>query len=177
MIDGKAFRDHCMLIAISIDSAGKKYVLGIREGTTGNSGVVKALLADIIERGLATDRAILFAVDGGKALFKAIRAVYGPLAVFQRCQVHKRRNPLDHLPDHMHAHVGRVLRQAWDAKSKTTAEKRLGQLARSLEREHPGAVASLREGLEDTLTLIELSVGDALCQHVHRRPHLAHHPR
>jgi transposase-like protein len=162
MIDGKAFRDHCMLIAIGLDSSGKKHVLGIREGTTENSGVVKALLGDIIERGLATDRAMLFVVDGGKALSKAIRTVYGPLAVIQRCQVHKRRNVLDHLPDHMHAHVGRVLRQAWDAKSVSVAERQLRQLAASLEREHPGAAASLREGLEETLTLIGLGASDAL---------------
>lgn len=162
MIDGKAFRDHCMLIAIGLDSSGKKHVLGIREGTTENFGVVKALLGDVIERGLATDRAMLFVVDGGKALSRAIRAVYGALALVQRCQVHKRRNVLDHLPDHMHAHVSRVLSQAWDARSVSVAERQLRQLAASLEREHPGAAASLREGLGETLTLIGLGATGAL---------------
>ena len=162
MIDGKAFRAHCMLIAIGLDCAGKKHVLGIREGTTESAGVVKALLASLIERGLASDRPMLFVIDGSKALAKAIRDIYGKLALIQRCQEHKRRNVLDHLPDHKHAHVSRVLRQAWDAKSVSVAERQLRQLASALAKEHPGAAASLREGLEETLTIIGLGVSDAL---------------
>jgi transposase-like protein len=162
MIDGKAFRDHCMLIAIGLDCAGKKHVLGVREGSTESSGVVKALLTGLVERGLTNEKPVLFVIDGSKALAKGIREVYGKLAFIQRCQEHKRRNILDHLPDHKHAHVSRVLRQAWEAKSVSVAERQLRQLARALATEHPGAAASLREGLEETLTIIGLGVSGAL---------------
>ena len=162
MIDGKAFRDHCMLIAIGLDFAGKKHVLGVREGSTESAGVVKALLTGLVERGLTNEKPVLFVIDGSKALAKGIREVYGKLAFIQRCQEHKRRNVLAHLPDHKHAHVSRVLRQAWEAKSVTVAERQLRQLARALATEHPGAAASLREGLEETLTIIGLGVSGAL---------------
>jgi transposase-like protein len=162
MIDGKAFRDHCMLIAIGLDCAGKKHVLGVREGSTESAGVVKTLLTGLVERGLTNEKPVLFVIDGSKALAKGIREVYGKLALIQRCQEHKRRNVLDHLPDHKHAHVSRVLRQAWEAKSVSVAERQLRQLARALATEHPGAAASLREGLEETLTIIGLGVSGAL---------------
>ena len=162
IIDGKIFRGHCVLIAQGIDSSGKKHVLGLREGTTENATVAKALLADLVERGLFADRAVLFVVDGAKALRKAIRQVYGELGVVQRCQEHKRRNVLDHLPEFMRASVERVLRQAWDLSDAGAAARQLENLARSLEREHPGAAASVREGLEETLTLQRLGVQGTL---------------
>jgi putative transposase len=164
MIDGKVFRKHCVLIALGLDSEGRKHVLGLREGTTENAAVAKALLADLIARGLPTERAMLFAVDGARALRKAITDTYGELGLVQRCQEHKRRNILDHLPDHMHGHVGRALAQAWQAKSVSVAKRQLEHLATSLQREHPGAAASVREGLEETLTLIGLGVDGALYQ-------------
>ncbi len=156
MIDGKIFRKHCLLIALGLDSQGRKHVLGLREGTTENSAVAKALLADLIDRGLGSDRAMLFVIDGARALRRAIDDTYGELGLVQRCQEHKRRNILDHLPDHMHPHVERALSQAWGAKSVKVAKRQLEHLASSLEREHPGAAASVREGLEETLTLIGL---------------------
>ena len=164
MIDGKVFRKHCLLIALGLDSEGRKHVLGIREGTTENAAVAKALLADLIARGLPADRAMLFAVDGARALRKAITDTYGELGLVQRCQEHKRRNVLDHLPDHMHGHVGRALAQAWQAKSVSVAKRQLEHLATSLDNEHPGAAASVREGLEETLTLIGLGIDGALYQ-------------
>jgi transposase-like protein len=162
IIDGKIFRGHCVLIAQGIDSSGKKHVLGLREGTTENATVAKALLTDLIERGLSTDHAVLFVIDGSKALRKAIRQVYGELGVVQRCQEHKRRNVLEHLPECMRASVERVLRQAWDLSDARAATRQLENLARSLEREHPGAAASVREGLEETLTLQRLGVQGTL---------------
>jgi len=162
IIDGKVFRGHCVLIAQGIDSTGKKHVLGLREGTTENATVAKALLADLVGRGLPSDRAMLFLIDGAKALRKAIRDVYGELGVVGRCQEHKRRNVLDHLPESMRASVERVLRQAWDLPDAAAAQRQLENLARSLEREHPGAAGSVREGLEETLTLQRLGVEGAL---------------
>jgi transposase-like protein len=162
MVDGIAFQDHCVLLALGIDTDGEKHALGLWEGSTENASVAKALLRDLIERGLPTDRALLFVIDGSKALRKALRDVFGGLALVQRCQVHKQRNVLDHLPKALRPSVVRALRQAWDATSVELARRQLERLAASLESEHPGAAASIREGLEETLTLQALGIGGAL---------------
>jgi transposase-like protein len=162
VIDGIVFHDHTVIIVLGIDSEGKKHVLGLREGTTENSAVAKALFRDLLDRGLDPERARLFVVDGSKALHAAIRKVFGPLGVFQRCQIHKRRNILEHLPEHRRARVDRILREAWDSTDVDLAKRRLENLASSLEPEHPGAAASIREGLEDTLTLQGLGIEGSL---------------
>ncbi len=158
VIDGVVFHDHTVLIVLGIDSDGKKHVLGLREGTTENSRVAKALLRDLLERGLDPERARVFVIDGSKALHTAIRTVFGPLGVLHRCQVHKRRNILGHLPERLHASVDRVLKEAWDSTDADLAKRRLDGLASSLEAEHPGAAGSIREGLEETLTLQRLGI-------------------
>ena len=162
VIDGIVFHDHTVIIVLGIDFEGKKHVLGLREGTTENSAVAKALFRDLLDRGLDPDRARLFVVDGSKALHAAIRKVFGPLGVFQRCQIHKRRNILEHLPEHRHARVDRILREAWDSTDTDLAKHRLESLASSLESEHPGAAASIREGLDETLTLQRLGIEGSL---------------
>ena len=125
--------------------------------------MTRALLADLDhERGLPTERSVLFVIDGAKALRRAIVDVYGDQAVIQRCQVHKMRNVLAHLPEHQHAKVGRCLREAFDSASAARGERRLHNLARSLERDHPGAAASVREGLAETLTVVRLGLTGAL---------------
>lgn len=161
-IDGKIFREHCLVIALGLDTQGRKHVLGLREGATENTRVVNALLTDLIDRGLPTDRAMLFGIDGAKALRRAIREVYGKFGLVQRCQAHKQRNVLAHLPEHMHPSVRRALRDAWDAESADLAKRQLERLARSLQRDHPGAAASLREGLDETLTVQRLGLTGAL---------------
>jgi transposase-like protein len=162
MVDGIAFQEHCVLLALGIDTDGQKHALGLWEGSTENASVAKALLRDLIERGLPTDRALLFVIDGSKALRKALRDVFGSLALVQRCHVHKQRNVLDHLPKSVRPSVVRALRQAWEASSAALARRQLERLAASLETEHPGAAASLREGLEETLTLLALGIEGAL---------------
>ena len=161
-IDGKVFRDHCMLIALGLDSQGRKHVLGLREGSTENAPVARALLSDLVERGLPINRSMLFIIDGAKALRRAISDVYGELGVVQRCQVHKQRNILGHLPESMHASVARALRDAWESESAELAKRQLQRLVRSLDRDHPGAAASVREGLEETLTVLRLGLSGAL---------------
>jgi transposase-like protein len=162
VIDGIVFHDHTVLIVLGIDSDGKKHVLGLREGTTENSRVAKALLRDLLERGLDPERARVIVIDGSKALHAAIHKVFGPLGVMQRCQVHKRRNILDHLPERLHASVDRVLREAWESTDADLAKRRLEGLASSLEAEHPGAAGSIREGLDETLTLQRLGIEGSL---------------
>ncbi len=127
-----------------------------------NARVAKALLRELMERGLAVDRARLFVIDGAKALRVAIRKVFGPLGVIQRCIVHKRRNILEHLPEGMRPRAAHVLTEAWDSHDPGLAKRRLERLASSLEAENPGAAASVREGLEETLTLQRLGVCGAL---------------
>ena len=137
ILDGILFRDPCVLLAVGIDTDGKKHALGLWEGTSENTAVAKALR-------------------------KAIRDVFGGLALVQRCQLHKRRNVLEHLPQAARPNVAWALGQAWQASRADLARKQLQRLARSLETQHPGAAASLREGLEETLTLQGLGIEGAL---------------
>lgn len=162
MIDGIHFRDRVILVALGIDAQGVKHVLGLREGSTESARVVRSLLSDLIERGLDADQPRLWVIDGGKALRHAITQCFGAMALVQRCQEHKRRNVLDHLSDSLHASVGRALRDAWDTSDVALARKQLQRLATSLQARHPGAAASLREGLEETLTAQSLGVSGAL---------------
>ncbi len=162
MVDGIAFRDHCVLLALGVATDGTKHVLGLWEGSTENSSVAKALLRDLIERGLPTDRALLLVIDGSKALRKAVRDVFGGLALVQRCQIHKERNVLEHLPQALRPSVRRALRQAWASSTADLARRQLKRLAASLDAEHPGAAASLREGMEETLTVLTLGIEGAL---------------
>ncbi len=164
MIDGKAFRNHCLLIALGIATDGSKHVLGLREGTTENTRVAQALLSDLIDRGLRTDVPVLFVIDGAKALRKAIRRTFGDLGIVHRCQYHKRQNVLEHLPERLRPSVDRALRDAWSREDAALAQRQLERLARSLEREHPGAAASIREGLDETLTLQRLGISGSLYQ-------------
>jgi transposase-like protein len=162
MIDGIHLGDHLVLIALGIDSEGKKQVLGLREGDTENGRVAKALLRDLVERGLDPERARLFVIDGAKALRSAIRKIFGDLGVVQRCQLHKQRNIVGHLPDGMHESVKAILKEAWSLSDSKLAKARLERLASSLEADHPGAAASVREGLEETLTLQGLGIQGTL---------------
>jgi putative transposase len=162
LVDGIHFRDRIVLIALGIDSEGGKHILGLREGSTENATVVKALLADLVERGLDPERVRLWVIDGAKALRRAIRDLFGETALVQRCQVHKLRNVLEHLPEHVRPSVRRAINDAWQSRDPVLALKQLERLARSLEREHPGAASSLREGLDETLTVRRLGIDGAL---------------
>ena len=162
MIDGIQLGDHLILIALGIDCDGKKQVLGLREGDTENGQVARALLRDLIERGLDPERARLFVIDGAQALRSAIRKVFGDRGVVQRCQLHKQRNILGHLPAGMHESVKAILREAWSLRDTKLAKARLERLASSLETDHPGAAASVSEGLEETLTLQGLGIEGTL---------------
>ncbi len=162
MIDGIHLGEHLVLIALGIDAEGEKQVLGLREGDTENGQVARSLLRDLVERGLDPERARLFVIDGAKALTSAIRKMFGSLADIQRCQIHKRRNILGHLPDHLHESVKAVLKEAWNLGDAKLAKRRLERLASSLEAKHPGAAASVREGLDETLTLQRLGISGRL---------------
>jgi putative transposase len=165
-LDGFGMGEHLLVGALGVAADGTKVPLGVVEGTTENKAVCTRLVADLRERGLDASRGVLFVVDGGKALERAIRAVFGAKAAIQRCRRHKERNVTDHLPEAERPLVQRRLRAAWALGDADQARAELDQLARSLDRKRPGAAASLREGLEQTLTVTRLGIGGSLLQTV-----------
>jgi putative transposase len=162
MIDGIHVGEHLVLVALGIDEQGEKHMLALYEGATENATVCTALLNDLVARGLRADRTMLFVIDGSKALGKAIRCVFGVRALLQRCQVHKRRNVEDHLPEDMKKNASRTISAAYRCADATRARRMLDALARQLERKHPTAAASLREGLDETLTVLRFGLPDGL---------------
>lgn len=165
-IDGFTFAEHLLVGALGVTADGTKVPLAVMEGTTENKALVTRLLSDLADRGLDVAGGILFVVDGSKALSRGIPAVFGNKALVQRCRIHKERNVLDHLPDHEHAWVRRKLRAGWANPDPDAAEAELETLARALQRKHPGAAASLREGLQETLTVTRLGITGALLKTV-----------
>ncbi len=165
-LDGFGFGEHLLVGALGVAADGTKVPLGVAEGTTENKAVCTRLVADLAERGLDAARGVLFVVDGGKAIDKAIRSVFGGKALIQRCRRHKERNILDHLPEAEHELILRRLRAAWANPDADQATTELEALARTLAHKRPGAAASLREGLQETLTVNRLGVAGSLLQTV-----------
>ena len=162
MLDGIAVGDHTVIVALGIDNKGEKHILGIRQGGTENTEVVKALLQDMVERGISTARPPLVVLDGGKALRRAVLDVFGERTPIQRCTVHKRRNVLQHLSEKHHGWVSVRLKQAYNESKYDKALKMLIDLVDQLAPLNPDAAKSLREGLEDTLTVQRLGLPDLL---------------
>ncbi|MGH8571112.1 MAG: IS256 family transposase [Gammaproteobacteria bacterium] len=166
MLDGVHLGEHLLVVALGVTDDGTKVPLGVAEGSTENAAVCTRLVADLADRGLDPSRGVLFVIDGGKALAKAIRVTFGGKALIQRCRRHKERNVLDHLPEAERPLIQRKLRQAWATPDADAATRELEQIARSLDRKRPGAAASLREGLADTVTVNRLGVAGSLLQTV-----------
>jgi transposase-like protein len=162
LIDGTPFKDRQMIAALGISCDGTKTVLGIREGATENTAVVSALLSELVERGLDFSTPRLYVLDGGKALAAAVRKHAGEAAFIQRCQVHKKRNVVDHLPDEHKADVRRKMQNAYAMAEYADAKRALEQLHRELMDLNPSAARSLEEGMEETLTVHKLRVPDQL---------------
>ena len=162
MIDGTPFKDRQMIAALGIGCDGAKTVLGIREGATENTAVVSSLLSELAERGLDFSKPRLYVLDGGKALASAVRKHAGEAAFIQRCQVHKKRNVADHVPDEHKADVRRKLQNAYSMAGYDEAKRALDRLHRELMDLNPSAARSLEEGMEETLTVHKLRVPDQL---------------
>jgi putative transposase len=158
MLDGIELHGRTNIVALGITTEGEKLALGLWEGSTENSTVASALLADLVDRGLDVEQGLLFVLDGGKALRKAVRQVFGSDVPVQRCVVHKERNVLDHLPERDRDAIQRRLRQAWQDTDHNVALEQLNTLAVELGKAHPGAANSLREGMEETLTITRLGI-------------------
>ena len=162
LIDGKGFGDILLIVAIGIDVHGRKHTLGLWQGATENSAVCESLLNDLIKRGLDPQKCYLFITDGAKALKKAIGKVFGGLAITQRCQEHKKRNVLEHLPDSLQPEFRGKLNAAYGMTEYEGAKSALYACVSELERINPSAARSLEEGLEETLTLHRLGVSEKL---------------
>jgi putative transposase len=158
MLDGIELHGYTNIVALGITTEGEKLALGLWEGSTENAAVAGALLSDLVDRGVDVEQGLLFVIDGSKALRKAIRRVFGNDVPVQRCTQHKERNVLDHLPERDRPAVKTRLRRAWKETDHQSALEQLNTLALELDHAHPGAAASLREGLEETLTVTRLGI-------------------
>jgi putative transposase len=163
LVDGIRVADHCCVVALGITIDGTKVPLGLAEGATENATVVGDLLAGLRERGLDVTRPILVVIDGAKALRRAVTDVFDH-PVIQRCQLHKLRNVTDRLPDAVASTVAKRMRAAYRNPDPLVARAELEALAHELDRSHPGAAASLREGLAETLTIGRLGVPPTLAR-------------
>jgi putative transposase len=162
LIDGIHLGQQVLVVALGIETSGKKHVLGLWQGATENTTVVKELLEDLVARGLSSEKRYLFVIDGAKALRAAIERVFGERAQVQRCQIHKRRNVKEHLPKSAQGDTDRRIRNAYAMTDYTAAKAELEKIFRQLERINPSAARSLEEGLEETLTVHRLGVGTLL---------------
>jgi putative transposase len=166
MVDGVHFGEHTCVVALGIGIDGVKHPLAVEEGSTENATVVTDLITGLRERGLDVTKPILAVLDGAKALSRAVKDVFDQ-PLIQRCQQHKLRNVTDKLPDRLKQVTERRMRQAYHAESALKAEGELEQLARELAKTHPGAAASLREGMTETLTILRLGVPPTLARTLH----------
>ncbi|MFI5106131.1 MAG: IS256 family transposase, partial [Terriglobales bacterium] len=162
LIDGIHLGRQVLVVALGIASSGEKHVLGLWQGATENTAIVKELLEDLVARGLPAEKRYLFVIDGAKALRAAIERVFGARAEVQRCQIHKRRNVKEHLPKSAQGDTDRRIRNAYAMTDYTAAKAELEKIFRQLERINPSAARSLEEGLEETLTVHRLGVGTLL---------------
>jgi transposase-like protein len=164
MLDGIDIADRTHVVALGISTDGVKIPLGLWEGSTENATLARSLLSDLVDRGLDPEQAILFVIDGGKALRRAIKDVFGEHALVHRCHRHKERKVTDLLPERDRPAVLLKIRGAWALTDADLAQERLERLAWELERTWPDAAASLREGMTETLTLMRLGIGGQLAK-------------
>jgi transposase-like protein len=162
MIDGIHFGGQVLVVALGIAEGGEKHVLGVWQGATENTTVVKGLLEDLIDRGLDLQRRYLVVIDGSKALRAGVERVFGEQVEVQRCQIHKRRNVKEYLPENCQKDYDRRMRNAYAMNNYAEAKAALEKIFRQLERINPSAARSLEEGLEETLTVHRLGIGGVL---------------
>ena len=163
LVDGIQVAEHTCVVALGITLDGTKVPLALAEGATENATVVTDLLTGLRDRGLEVNRPLLVVIDGAKALRRAVLDVFNH-PVVQRCQLHKLRNVTDRLPDAVASTVAKRMRRAYHHGDPLVAQAELEALARELDRSHPGAAASLREGLAETLTITRLGVPPTLAR-------------
>ncbi len=158
MIDGLNVADQMIVVALVITADGTKVPVGLRLGDTENRVVVTDLLADLIARGLRFEHGILAVLDGSKALRAGVVKVFGERALIQRCTLHKRRNVTGYLPVDDRDAIDRRLAIAFAQPDPAKGLRACRDLAVQLDKDHPDAAASLREGLEEMFTVARLGI-------------------
>jgi putative transposase len=164
MLDGEHLAERCVVVALAITADGTKKPVGLWDGSTENKTVVRAMLADLVDRGLKFDDGLLVVIDGAKALAAAAREVFGAKALTQRCTLHKRRNIAEHLPDKDKDWVDAKLVKAFGHPDPEQGLRNAKQLAAQLDKSYPGAAASLREGLDEMFTVARLGIDGRLAK-------------
>jgi len=164
MLDGEHMAGRCVIVALAITADGQKFPVGLWDGATENKTVVKAMLADLVCRGLSAEDGLLVVMDGAKALSAAVNEVFGTKAAVQRCTLHKRRNVADHLPEKEKGWVDAKLVKAFGHPDPEIGLKNARHLAGLLDKAYPGAANSLREGLEDMFTVSRLGIDGRLAK-------------
>jgi transposase-like protein len=157
-IDGIEFKRHLLVVALGLDKMGKKHILGLWQGATENATVCKSLLEDMVRRVLDMGKDYLFVLDGSKALWSAVARVFGTDVIVQRCQQHKRKNVREHLPPEHQEAIDARIRTAYNMADYDKAKESLNLTVKYLERLNPSAASSLREGLDETLTVHRLGI-------------------
>ena len=157
-LDGKTFAEDTMVIALGITLGGEKRVLGFVQAGTENERVVTGFLRSLVERGLDVSAGILVILDGGKGLRAGVKKSFKKRSVVMRCQWHKRENVVSYLAKGEQARWRKRLQRAYERPTYVEAKKALETLLKELEETNQSAAASLREGLEETLTLHRLGV-------------------
>lgn len=164
MLDGEHLADTCVIVALAITADGTKLPVGLWNGATENKTVVRAMLADLVSRGLCAEDGLLVVIDGAKALRAGVKEVFGDRAAVQRCTLHKRRNLADHLPEKEKAWVDAKLVKAFNHPDPDAGLRNAKHLAGLLDKAHPGAANSLREGLEEMFTVSRLGIDGRLAK-------------
>jgi putative transposase len=158
VIDGKTFAEDGMVTAVGVTLDGRKVILGFVQTATENRRVCAAFLRGLVERGLRAGAGLLVVTDGAKGLHAAVAEVFGATAALQRCQWHKRENVVSYLPEKHRAAMRRKLQAAYEHPTYEAASRALKQVRQELRLLNASALASLEEGLEETLTLHRLGV-------------------
>jgi transposase-like protein len=158
-LDGVHEQGHCVIVAVGLTESGQKRTLGLRQGSTENAELCREFLEDLVARGLSVEHGLLVVIDGGKGIAAAIRQVWGERVLIQRCRCHKKRNVLDQVPEKEREGLSRDLTAAWSLSGVDQSREALEKIATTLETNgHAAAASSLREGMEETLTCIRLSL-------------------
>ena len=163
MLDGTHMRGHHIIACAGITEDGEKQTLGVIEASNENANAVAGLLENLVERGLRYDQGILCVMDGAKGIHKAVCQVFGEYAQIQRCTWHKQENVTNKVPRKDREAVKSRFNEAIEKDAYTEAKQELTDLGTHLDTQgHHKAANSLREGMEELLTLHRLGVGKEL---------------
>lgn len=161
-IDAKRFAQDGLMLALGVNTDGKKIVLGIEQSYSEHSRVAEQFLDRLIERGLRFENGILFIIDGSKGLKRAIENKFTHYGFIQRCQWHKGENVVAYLDPTQQALCRRRMKEAYQKTTYKEAQAELSRLHQELLKVSQSAAGSLLEGLEETLCLHRLGVSPEL---------------